>query len=252
MIEYRLTYKDKSKTAYLYHDWDVEGRDVVGWDCTKDDVGKFIRFDDGSNLHAKIIGVSDEAVRTEVGVFRRDDIVHCCIPKWHNANYSGVLSKEEHPFVRPYSHREKGTVTRLLKGEDIPGKFITPRIKMFTLERLREEVEKYEMTNSAGEIVKADPQYYINQIIAATQNPNGRNFAFAMKVLARLYEIDAEKITDKTQTNTPLLGGVNKALTRKQDASVVGMNLKTMKAMVRDIMSNTPEEAEIIKDSDGS
>ena len=76
MIEVLVMLNFKSTTVAIYNIWDVKDRDIVGWDCTKEDIGKFIAFDDGSKLFTRILNCNSMAVRTEIGTFRRADIVH--------------------------------------------------------------------------------------------------------------------------------------------------------------------------------
>ena len=240
MIEYEVQYKESRRTVYLYQEWDVQGSDIVGWNCTKADVGKYIGFDDGSELYTKIVGVSDEAIRTEIGVFRRDDIVHCCVPKWPNSNYSGVLSKEEHHLVRPYSPREKGTVTRLINGENIPTKFITPRIKMLTIEKMKQ----------AAEARGVDEDYIIGKIFDGSQNPNGKNFPFCIKVLARVNDIDIENVPKDTDKALPLFSGMSGQISDGggNKDKVVMTNVSTIKSLIR--KAGKLEEAEVVDGSE--
>lgn len=244
MVELSLRYKEKVVTAYLWEqytddiDEDLIVRDWIS--CNKLDVGKYIAFDDGSNMLAKIIGVTDEAIRTEVGVFRREDIVHCCIPKFPNTNYSGVMSKEEHYLVRPYSPREKGTATRLLKGEDIPSKFITDRIKMLSLNRMREEADKQGLSE----------QMLIDIAMKGVQDYKGKNCPFFFKVLARLSEIDIEKPTPQIDPkNGPIFAGIEGSNNNvKTDSNQIVMtNLKTIKTMINGTLDKKNIEEAVVE-----
>ncbi len=238
MIEYEVMYKTSIKTLRLYQEFDIGKEKVVGWNCTKKDVGKLIGFDDGSGLYTRILGVSDLSVRTEIGAFRRADIVHCCVPKFPNTNYSGVLSKEEHPLVRKYSPREKGTVTRMLNGEEIPSKFVTPRIKMLTLERLRESADKKGVTED----------FLMDIALKGVVNPNGKNTPFFWKMFATINEINVDKPADNSNKQLPLFSGMTTA--KEQEASKTVMtNLKTIKSFISGTHSIHAEEAEVFSGS---
>ncbi len=238
MIEYEVMYKTSIKTLRIYQESDVQDEEVVGWDCMKEDVGKLIGFDDGSELYTRILGVSDLSIRTEIGAFRRADIVHCCVPKFPNTNYSGVLSKEEHPLVRKYSPREKGTVTRMLNGEDIPAKFITPRIKMLSIERLR----------AAADAKGVDEDFLMDIALKGVVNPNGKNTPFFWKMFATINEINVDKPADNSSKQLPLFNGMTTA--KEQEANKTVMtNLKTIKSCIKGTHSINAEEAEVVSGS---
>ena len=253
MIEFEIKYKIKSKTAMLYHSWDIEGEEICScWSkVTKKDIGKLIAFDDGSGIYSRIIGVSDTCITTEIGKFRRDDIVHALIPKWPNANYSGALSSEESIYVRPPSSREKGTVTRLLKGENIPTKFITARINMLSLERMRE---------IAKERGVGKEEWFMDKLIGAADDTDGRNFKYAMDKLGILQECELFNpkglITNNDNRGVlgQYVGEVTKDTKRaERDDNKVTMNLKTLKGLIsskRIPDKNELQEAEIIPENE--
>lgn len=247
MIWFELKYRVSTKVVKIYNSWDIAGEEVVyDWSTvSKDDKGKLIAFDDGSELYARIIGVSDTCIGTEIGKFRRDDIIHCCIPKWPNANYSGAIASEESIYVRPPSPREKGTVTRLLKGENIPSKYITPRINMLSLKRMREIAKD----RGIGE------EYLMDKLIAATQDVEGRNWKYGMDKVGMLLECPLFTpkglIPENTNRNGALgdfVGEVTKDTKRqKRDNGAVTMNLKTLKSLIKDKDISSKVDAEVIQ-----
>jgi len=142
MIMFKVLYNGKEYDVPVYHRYDLDKeRGITTWeDCTKQDVGKYIMFDDGSELYTIVHGCNHSVVRTEAGSFRREDIRHLCVPKYKYSNYSGTISKDEHPLVRGYTKGEKALATRLAGGEKV--KFISNRVKMLCLDNIRNEINQ--------------------------------------------------------------------------------------------------------------
>lgn len=178
----------KRKLVRVYHEWDVDPGDIIDWgNVTKADKGKFLRFDDGSGWLVKIVnvGLDGNAIKTECGTYRRDDLVHVCRIKWPGANYSGINKEDEHPMVRPYNPREKHMATRTLNGT-LNGKQISKRIKMLVLERMQEEADRHGVTE----------EYVIGRLKHWADTDN-RHALEALKTLARIKGVELNQQTDK-------------------------------------------------------
>lgn len=145
-----VVYQIENKKVTFYNAWDLDPDIPIVKikSCTLGDVGKYVMFTDGSELFTKILTVSGYTIGTEVGLLRREDVVHCAIPKGRWSNYSGVKPTNEHPMVRPYTNNEKSIATRVMRDkEDL---YITPRVKMLIAERLQEAAEKAGWTPEQG------------------------------------------------------------------------------------------------------
>lgn len=146
MIEYQL----ENKRIQLLHQWDLEPMvEIVDIrTCTYTDVGKYIKYTDGSGLYTKIVSVSGSVIGTESGLLRRFDIIQQAMPKGRWCNYSGVAPNYEHPLVRPFTNQEKGLATRSIKGEEI--KYLTPRVKMAIMLQLQQAADAQGWTPEQG------------------------------------------------------------------------------------------------------
>ena len=139
MLKLLLKYKNKEKYVTVYHRWDIDEGSIVTRDTVnKESVGCYYEFDDGSGWYSIIRGVSDMAVRTELRVVRRNDYIHQSIPNFPGTNYSGAFKREEHKAIMPYKHQEFFYANRLIAGYNV--KYITPRIKMIALEKLKQKL----------------------------------------------------------------------------------------------------------------
>ena len=180
MIEVLVKLRHKSTTVKMYHLWDVSPENIVGWDCTKEDIGKYILFDDGSKLLSKIKNCNNMAVRTDVGTFRRADIVHCSIPKWPGANYSGVEKGRESFKVRPPSTREKRNASKILNNTLQEGFTVSAREKALAVEKLQTEIATHGITE----------EWIVTKLKRMGGDINNRHAMEAIKVLARIAGIE--------------------------------------------------------------
>jgi hypothetical protein len=137
MIKVLVYLKGDHKLVSVYHRWDIDNEeDIVGIEATKEDIGKFFDFKDGSGWYGKIRGVNDIAIRTNMCVVRKKDYVHQSHIRFPHTNYSGVMRTEEHELVRPFTRTEKGLTGCLLKGKRL--KYLSERVKMLTMKKLQE------------------------------------------------------------------------------------------------------------------
>jgi len=136
------------KQGRLYHKFDLPwDYEAVKWhECTNEDSGKFIMFDDGSELFTRVLKCNAITVTTECGLYRRDDLIHCFDMKNPYANYSGVPAGAEHTLVRPLTRQEKGLVTRYQRGDKL--KYVTPRIVLSARDVMKKKLEDLGVTGS--------------------------------------------------------------------------------------------------------
>ena len=128
MIKFKTTVKGMDFISTVYNQWDIEESEIVEWNSlTIEDKGKYVMFDDGSELYAKIIHVGNGTIQTECGTYVIGDIVHCFQPKYKKSNYAGVFASELNLKVLPLARQEKSIVTRIINGEKMNS--LTPRIE---------------------------------------------------------------------------------------------------------------------------
>ena len=144
MIEFNVEILGKIEMVILYHRWDVDNY-ITDWNTIDESsIGKYIMFDDGSEMITKIVGYSKGAVRTECGVFRKGDLIHLCNPKAKNTSYSGMYGRSEHLLVRQLGKQEQALITRHIGGEKL--RVMTNRIIEGARLRMENELIKQGMT----------------------------------------------------------------------------------------------------------
>jgi len=200
MIEFVLQLKTKSKRVWYYHEWDIHMDDVVLLrTATDDDIGKYGKLNDGSDLYVQILGTTVMTINTSAGAYRKADIIYCAVPKDPDTSPYGIHITNVHPLVRPYTKAEYRHSYMLMRNPRKNTK-VTKRVAMLTMEKLKEQTDESVVT----------PEWFMNKIIAATE-PSGKNFAFAMKTIAVVYGINIDK--------TPELGAgdITQRVTYKTD-----------------------------------
>ncbi len=236
MLEVVATsYNGRRRIVQIYNEWDVDQKDVVGYDCTKKDKGKYLKFDDGSNWYVKILNCSDTAIKTEAGTVRRNDLVHCSRIKWVGGWYTGTPSAVENFKIRGPSKREKALSTRLI-NKTLGDNRITPRIKMLALEKLAKSVNDHGVTED-----------WVVERLLEWANGNGMH---AMSALEKICRISGIELNQQKQ-----LGGGNLGIFQQfniggktiQDArrSQHAMSLPEILKMIPD-KEQTAEEIEVI------
>jgi hypothetical protein len=235
MIEIITSYGGKRKIVKVYNSWDVNPADVVEWDsCIQADKGKLIMFDDGSEWYTKIVGVTDTAIKTETGTYKRDDIVHCCNIKWPGGFYSGVPATEEHPFVRAYTKFEKAMSTRILRDSYPKDKTPSKRILMLTMDKLKEQISRHGITE----------EWAVKHLKQWVESGN-RHAYQALTALMRIEGIELNQQTGETGNKpAPLFQQFNQNITiqdaRRQEALPSPSEIRSFVRMTQ------PEEAEVI------
>lgn len=230
MIKAKILYNDKEYSIDLYHSWDIDLSLVIDWaKVTPEHKGFYVKFDD-CNIYAKVLSATDKVVRTNVGLFKISDVVHCCIPKYRFANYSGVVSKMEHPLVRPLNRGEKSLGTRLANGEKFKFK-PSVRVVMNALEKMKARCEQR----------KIDENYIVDRLIEWSAGNNMVAFN-SVKALASIHGVDVNKPQDIVDTSKQLAGGLMGQL---HDVEVSKGSMSSIKSMFMDYGVEL-EEAEVI------
>ena len=183
MIKFNINILNKIECVTLYHRWDLIDF-IVDWaTITKDSIGSYVMFDDGSELIVKIIGVNKDAVRTSAGVFRITDIVHWCNPKCIKAGYSGMYGNREHLLVRPLGKQEKGLITRYIGGEKL--KKVTPRILAGSRDRAKNELSRQGMSVEEA----------TSLLITIARRPGNKQLD-AVRDVFRFFDVETQKVPE--------------------------------------------------------
>lgn len=191
MFEFNTPYKYQ---AIFYHDCDVDN-DVVPWDqVMSTDVGKYVKFDDGSELYAKILGGTSKVIVTSAGMYRVAGLVHVALPLCKSASVFGIDTRDVSPLVRSYTPTERRNARRIRNGEPLP---TTRRILMLVAEEIKNELDASGINQS----------WFARRLIEEANMRGGKNFQFAMSAIAKLNNLDVSTPLDKTTTNRPGLLG---------------------------------------------
>ena len=180
--------------------WDVKGLPTVKCkDAKYEDAGKLLEFDDGSEWYSPIIGVSGDAVRTEVGVFNKNDIVCVSRIKIPGTQYSGLYRSEQHILVYRPERSEYERVNAFLGGT-FKGK-LSRRELMITAERLRVKCEEKNI----------DEDWIIGRLIREADSFKNKGFERldAIKILARIMGSEIGGQLPQQKGQVPLFGQVN-------------------------------------------
>ena len=187
MVQYEIYTGTLKQLSTFYDEWDIDNCDdrLTDWHaCTNRDKGKFIKFDDGSELYAEIYLVGKDYIRTSAGVHRVKDIVHCSKPKYKHWGYSGANANEESFNVRPPSKNEKAKAHRMIMGHK--PRTMTRRVRMLVLDDLKKEAEDN----------GADASYVMKRL-KHWSDGDGQHAYKSLVTQARIQGIEIEKPLDK-------------------------------------------------------
>ena len=149
MIVFEIQLKRKPTEAYAYHEWDVRDKEVV--DCmphvTKKDIGKYVRFNDGTGLYAEILAIrgnNGKYVVTSCGIYYKGDIISCIQPKYKDYSYANVPFYDESCTTRPVTKGEKKVAYLYVAGKELKNKkgkkiYLTRRMKEFLIEDFKKK-----------------------------------------------------------------------------------------------------------------
>lgn len=177
--------------ATFYHDTDINPEDVVSWEkVMHTDIGKYVKFDDGSELYAKVLGGTSKVIVTSAGMYRRAGLVHVALPLDKNTSVFGIHSSEVHPLVRAYTPSERMNAKKLRSGEIATS---TRRVMMLVSEEIKNELDTMNINSS----------WFARRLIEEAEIRGGKNFQFAMSAIAKLNSLDVSTPLDKTQQSRP-------------------------------------------------
>lgn len=210
-------------------------------DVRYEDVGKYLEFDDGSEWYTRITAVSGDAVRTEVGVFNKNDIVCVARLKVPGSQYSGLYRSDQHPLVFRPERKELERVRAFMRGE-FKGK-LSRRELMITHEELKGELE----------VNGIDPNWIITKLKAEVNNARNRGFERieAVKILARIggVEIGENKCLAPKQQQ-PLFASFNVVTVQQQrrleieEQRKLGQAIEYVAAEISSVKKDDKEEEE--------
>jgi len=221
--------------AIFYHDTDIDAKDVLSWEhAMHTDVGKYVKFDDGSELYAKILGGTSKVLTTSAGMYRRAGLVHVAMPLNKITSVFGVASREVHPMVRDYTYNERQQARRYRNNEIAQ---TTRRVLMLVAEEIKNELD------AAG----IDKSWFARRLIDEASIHGGKNFQFAMSAIAKLNCLDVSTPLDKIEQSRPglLSGNLGRRLPEGQ-GEIPRLSANIMR-MVRTSAETEPEvyEAEM-------
>ena len=197
----------RSLPVFFYEAGDVDFTQVIPWsEVNKGHIGQFVKFDDGTNLYAKILNATSRIVITSAGQFRKADLVHCAVPKDPQTTIYGCDMREVHPLVRPYTNYEIHNGLKFLNNPEDNSVTLTKRIKMFTLEELA-KAAKDDESYDARDVYRALKE------AASIKNVDGKHFWKALKSLTMMHSgVDLDNIGEEMHgkllgTNRQIDGG---------------------------------------------
>lgn len=202
MMELKLeTTRGRRTLITIFHRWDVNPDDIVKVkDCTPEDAGRYLDFEDGSGWLVPIINVYEYTIRTTLCVVKKADYV--CKANIHGPNmaYTGAPKSEEHPYVVPYNAYEKRLADFALSGKYTPKRW-TARLRMLTLSKLREEAATRGLTE----------KYFIDKLMLEAEREKGTigDRLKAIAILGRIMGVELDKKESHGGSRQPLFGNVS-------------------------------------------
>lgn len=211
MFDFEIKTKNSIKTLTFYNEWDVKQEDVFDpAEVSYKHIGKYIKFTDGSNLYAKVIGVSKKLIVTSACMLRRRELVHIAIPLIYQNIYGIPYNDAVNPAVRSYNIFERRKVDVFMNG-NIGANMLTDRERMLVKEKLAKALD--DLGTNADWIAK--------RLKEEADKPNGRNFAFALSAIAKQYDVDLttppEKALENQNKTKALIGIIGRQLENKTE-----------------------------------
>ena len=199
-----------SFNSIAYHRFDIEDESqIVTWDTvTKGDENKFIMFDDGSELYARIYFLSGKGrIGTSCGTYYIPDIIHCWQPKAPKSSYSGEFKSMVHLDVVPLGRQERSIVTRVTRGEKM--KSLTPRLEEGITNVVQQQV--VDLGYSVETLDKELTGELINMAMSTKYSPQKLKAIENMKRM--LGDVDITKLEKDESGPKRNLGAIEEATT---------------------------------------
>lgn len=245
MITFEVACNKTTRIVTFYDEWDVDKSKVVHpLYAKRNDIGKFIRFTDGSNLYGKIIAAMRDVIVTTGCAVIRNDVVYIAIPKVITNIYGVYNIGEVNTLVRTPTNREN-VRANLFIGGNMEGHKLTKRERLVVKEKLENELVKLD----------ANAEWMALRLKEEADEPNGRNFAFSMSAIAKQYGLDLTTPPEKENgdSNTSaLIGLLGRSLESKkvEDKQYI-TTLKDLNKIInlaKNSGSTSPEPAIIVED----
>ena len=183
------TENNNNKEVEVYNRWDIGPGETIltSWkNLSKDDIGKFLKFDDGSDFYTKIKFVARTIVGTNTGIYKKSDAIHCAIIKSPQGSYTGVSYRERSLTTQPLTEPEKEDVKLFFQNklEHIRG----PRVSKAILDIYASELAelKYSVKESVQSIVAE-----------ARKEKHGQHWFKCVKALNIMMGCDIERLPEK-------------------------------------------------------
>jgi len=209
MLTFQLKYRNKIKDVTLYHIWDLDPEDIFHYDgiqhVTRKDKwqGKYIKWNDGTELYSKLVWKTSKAFITEAGIYKLHEPINIFKVTVVGANYSGVKSRDEHPIVRKATKSEVMRAYMLLNTHS-KVKEVTPRIKYMVKERIKKLAKDNGVTED----------YLIKKTVEQIESPRAGGMVklTAIKMLSNVIGLPMEqpKVPSVTVQQQPLFN-INQA-----------------------------------------
>ena len=174
---------------------------------TKEDNGKFIKFNDGTELYTRIINVSDKSIRTEIGPYNREDLCFMFKPRNPNGTHAGIPKGDLHFKISKVRFSEKVNSTKVINGTFPYGKYsLTRRTRMLAIEKLAKASADHGVTE----------EWIIKHLHKWVESGN-RHALEALKALARVSGIELNQQKIENNNNVALFAQFNQLNTIQDD-----------------------------------
>ncbi len=140
MVIFEIKYNGKIGTAIIFDIWDIENKkhsivSKIG-NVTKDDIGKYLKLNDGSKQFVKILNFWKGRVETSSGLYYTNELICCVNPRLPKMEYCGAKRGEESFAVVPIRDEESSIVKEILATGRTDEKR-TKRINSVTTEEIK-------------------------------------------------------------------------------------------------------------------
>jgi len=241
MVEFKFNTAKSTYTATFYHEWEVKPDQVVSWEhAGKKDYGKYLKFDDGSNLYVMLRNATAKVVVTSGGMYRRYDLVHCPIPMNACTSPFGLNTQDIHPNVKPYTQGEHMAANQLIETGTTEYK-VTRRIRMLTQEKIREamedlNVDEVELAKALAGSIRPDSKYWAR----------GRNMQFALTQIMRLNGYDINKLEQESEEPALLASYITQRLPEAPGENRI-ISVRDIKSLLKFKTPEVIEKAEVVE-----
>jgi len=200
LVEFEIVYNGRKYISTIYDRWDMRdyNHTVVSriHNVTKDDVGKFLKLNDGSNQFVKIVKVYKSRVYTSGGLYFKWETICVVNPRIALHEYSGAKNGDESFLVKPATYEEKEYALVLANGGKVDK--VTKRISMLSKEELRNRIlEKGHNENSV-----------IDRVCELAFGKTNQHTMNALKAVGNALEMDIFTDRSKQLTMTASVGSI--------------------------------------------